>query len=467
MCKPSMQIIERVDQEVIERSGEGRSSEQVLVPIVQNPIFSSTRKKQLRQTDRSLLLITQQDPAADAKDFFTDDFSELETELSQFQHLDNFLRDSLHSSSSSTSSNDNFFTNSDDDSSYDMLSDNHSCYYRPVKDLFDDIEEAFGLKKRKAGEASISSTVTNKRVKLDTTTISAGTRQCPFPFVSSPDSNLRSESDEEYTITKSDMIEIACVRSLVAIPTAKRLTSWFTEYLDQLLQSKKKKEVRFSLLSNTVYNSPSSTFLNSNPRLVSLQEFSQTLEIFEGYSPSLGYDVSSISGISTNFLEQSRPPVRCPPPVENASPDTRRTLIRTLIKPASRSLVTQFTSEVLNQMEITAFTASDKRGNRGKIPIGFPGLSCLHCQGRNCTRKAGRYFPASIRVLSNQTTLFVMYNHLRGCESIPEEVKRSLIKHYNRHRKENQHKTRVVGGKASFFKGVWDCLQHQSENPLS
>ena len=119
-------------------------------------------------------------------------------------------------------------------------------------------------------------------------------------------------------------------------------------------------------------------------------------------------------------------------------------------------------------MEITAFTASDKRGNRGKIPIGFPGLSCLHCQGRNCTRKAGRYFPASIRVLSNQTTLFVMYNHLRGCESIPEEVKRSLIKHYNRHRKENQHKTRVVlGGKASFFKGVWDCLQHQSENPLS
>lgn len=188
--------------------------------------------------------------------------------------------------------------------------------------------------------------------------------------------------------------------------------------------------------------------------------------------------------MDTFFHRNIFPTSRTPAAAENVgninlqlskNPDhtTERKLLCNLLKPSSRHLVSDFTNHVLDQMEFTTFTASDKRGNRSKTALGFPGLACRYCGGggkghhsRSFTserRKSGRYFPASIRVLANQTTLLVMYNHLETCSAIPKHVKDSLLQSYTQHL-ENKHKVvrKRDGTRAAFFKALWELLHAQS-----
>jgi len=114
----------------------------------------------------------------------------------------------------------------------------------------------------------------------------------------------------------------------------------------------------------------------------------------------------------------------------------KRVFLRTLIPPTLRSLVTEFTNQVLrNQLELTSSQASDRKGNHSKTPLGFPGLSCIHCQFKNKCNNPGRYFPTTVNTFANHTTIFVMYKHLRnGCDAIPpDEVKQNLTDAYKNH----------------------------------
>ncbi len=139
----------------------------------------------------------------------------------------------------------------------------------------------------------------------------------------------------------------------------------------------------------------------------------------------------------------------------------RLVLLRDLINPLFRPLVTDFINQVLNQMIVITFDASDKRGNRSKTQYaGYRGLACLHCKGRSSNRE-GRYFPTSLNSLANHSTTNAMYYHLQKCQKVPIEVKQSLLQFYE---EQNQHycrKKMSKGSKRFFFSGIWDILRKE------
>lgn len=148
--------------------------------------------------------------------------------------------------------------------------------------------------------------------------------------------------------------------------------------------------------------------------------------------------------------------------VPNACSSEKKLLIRDLIDPCSRYLVTDFTNQILNQMEIIQYERFDRRGRRGKIENGDKGLGCLHCEGRNSNR-CGRYFPTSLKSLASTSTQRIMYNHLQACHKLPEEIKQSLHLSYTKHEQESCHRAKLKrGDRTTFFRGVWNILHCES-----
>ena len=134
-------------------------------------------------------------------------------------------------------------------------------------------------------------------------------------------------------------------------------------------------------------------------------------------------------------------------------------LLKYMISPTVQNEVSDFTSAIFDEMKITSFQRFDKRGNRSKIKLGFTGFTCRHCEGLNCY-KNGRYFPASLQALANQTTLLVVHKHLQACHRVPHSTKVLLQSYFKQHvQRKGKEGKNVHGQKIKYFRNIWAILQ--------
>ena len=145
------------------------------------------------------------------------------------------------------------------------------------------------------------------------------------------------------------------------------------------------------------------------------------------------------------------------PNKESGLISTQGVVVRALLNSADRVLVTAFTYEVMSELEIVTFATRDRRGNRGKTEIGFPGLACRYCKG--CSGRTGRYFPSSIRTLADsKKTLFTVHRHLASCSHCPPIVKRKLGALFSLHSTELKEKCKRHGSQRAFYRIIWETM---------
>jgi hypothetical protein len=124
----------------------------------------------------------------------------------------------------------------------------------------------------------------------------------------------------------------------------------------------------------------------------------------------------------------------------------------------NRQLVTGFTYAVMCQFVKATFSEGrDRRGNRSKIPIGYSGLKCKHCEGRGV--RTGRYFPASFKSFADpMKSLLPMYRHLILCHKCPDDMKSLIDRLHDRHEMEMKLRNKRRGGQALFYRQIWSTL---------
>ena len=130
-----------------------------------------------------------------------------------------------------------------------------------------------------------------------------------------------------------------------------------------------------------------------------------------------------------------------------------------LVVESDRKLATAFSHAVLSEFGPTKFKETDRQGKRKGLKIGFPGMSCLHCNGT--TKKGGRFFPSTIKTMADtKKTLMSINNHLMKCPYCPQEMKDNIAK--LRHQHEEERKKQKYGSQKAFFSNIWKRL-HGSE----
>ena len=126
-----------------------------------------------------------------------------------------------------------------------------------------------------------------------------------------------------------------------------------------------------------------------------------------------------------------------------------------LVTESDKLLATAFSHAVLSEYGRAAFRESDRQGKRKGLEIGFPGMSCIHCNGQ--TKKSGRFFPSSIKTMADtKKTLMSIHNHLIKCSSCPQSVKDKIIELKESH--EDERKTQKYGSQKAFFSNIWERL---------
>ena len=140
-----------------------------------------------------------------------------------------------------------------------------------------------------------------------------------------------------------------------------------------------------------------------------------------------------------------------PKVTEEAIPQTRFQLV----VEDDKGLATQFSHAVLSEYGPTVFKNSDRQGKRKGLSEGFPGISCLHCNGS--LKKGGRFFPSTIKTMADtKKTLISIHNHLLKCQNCPDEVREKLVRLKGLHEIERQ--GQKYGSQKAFFTRIWTRL---------
>lgn len=130
-----------------------------------------------------------------------------------------------------------------------------------------------------------------------------------------------------------------------------------------------------------------------------------------------------------------------------------------LVSPSDIPVVADFTYAIVKEAALVHLAASERIGNRSCLTVGLPGLACKHCcqQGRS---GLSRVFPARKRNLKTKVT--DLYDHLRRCSLVPDDVQENL-------RKLQLDAAQGIGSdkKSKVFYGrLWRRLGHDEE-PVS
>jgi hypothetical protein len=125
-----------------------------------------------------------------------------------------------------------------------------------------------------------------------------------------------------------------------------------------------------------------------------------------------------------------------------------------LVLESDKPYATDFSYQLMDQMQPCVFTEADRLGKRKGLPPGFPGLACRHCFGGY---GSGRFFPSTIKTLSDTSkTLNVLHNHMMRCRKCPADVKESLEKLRVSHDEERS--KMKFGSQKAFFGRIWERL---------
>eukprot|EP00934_Nitzschia_sp_Nitz4_P002889 Nitzschia sp. Nitz4//scaffold40_size135432//24310//29965//NITZ4_003232-RA/size135432-processed-gene-0.58-mRNA-1//-1//CDS//3329551183//2879//frame0 len=122
--------------------------------------------------------------------------------------------------------------------------------------------------------------------------------------------------------------------------------------------------------------------------------------------------------------------------------------------PSDASVLSDFVATVMGQVEFCWATSADmaKKGRRGFMTIGHPGLVCKHCLGKNGD---GRYFFSSLASLNTAST--TIDKHLLKCPQVSYEIKQKVQGSRGFH--SEQQKSAPLGSQSAFFARLWDRLQ--------
>ena len=116
---------------------------------------------------------------------------------------------------------------------------------------------------------------------------------------------------------------------------------------------------------------------------------------------------------------------------------------------------------LLRQFRPCSFKKNDRRAGPGSRnrdrSIGFPGLGCIHCAGRNTL---GRHFPGNAKNLMD-STIASLQTHVSTCVHAPDPIKASLA--YLSHRTILQRAELSGSWKKTYFQKIWDRLLDRRE----
>jgi hypothetical protein len=133
-----------------------------------------------------------------------------------------------------------------------------------------------------------------------------------------------------------------------------------------------------------------------------------------------------------------------------------------LLNEGDKPYATDFSFQLMDQMQTCVFTEADRLGKRKGLPPGFPGLACRHCFGGY---GAGRFFPSTIKTLSDTSkTLNVLHNHMMRCRKCPADVKESLEKLRGSH--DDERAKMKFGSQKAFFGRIWERLHGNVESDM-
>jgi hypothetical protein len=139
---------------------------------------------------------------------------------------------------------------------------------------------------------------------------------------------------------------------------------------------------------------------------------------------------------------------------------------RNLLALSDRQLTTSFTIEVFDELEIVLFEESDRRNQRTHLLLGFAGLACRHCKVTADGRRGGRYFPSTMKTLTDSNkTLFAIHKHFVKCKSCPDDVKTNLNSLFTEHASEKKKFSAAKrrSGQRPFFDKVWGILRSMDD----
>ena len=135
------------------------------------------------------------------------------------------------------------------------------------------------------------------------------------------------------------------------------------------------------------------------------------------------------------------------------------TCMTPLVEENDKPYATDFSYQLMDQMQPCVFTEADRLGKRKGLPPGFPGLACRHCFGGY---GSGRFFPSTIKTLSDTSkTLNVLHNHMMRCRKCPADVKESLEKLRVNHDEERS--KMKFGSQKAFFGRIWERLHSKPD----
>ena len=116
-----------------------------------------------------------------------------------------------------------------------------------------------------------------------------------------------------------------------------------------------------------------------------------------------------------------------------------------------RLLLTDYFFYLMQQLQVCHFSEVDRKtrgGKRDNIAFGYAGLECMHCAGRNDTRK---FFWSDVDRLAN--SFAEIPSHILRCKKASQEVKANLACLKSRHSEQMARLPR--GSQKVFFRRMW------------
>lgn len=120
-----------------------------------------------------------------------------------------------------------------------------------------------------------------------------------------------------------------------------------------------------------------------------------------------------------------------------------------VVASVDKGLITDFSFHVLSQVRFCQFDSQDTLKNRTALALGFGGLACAHCSGKQSPRK---FFWSCARAMEKHFNNISA--HLRNCKWCPAETKKALDLLRKRHLSQLNKMQR--GSQKKFLHELWN-----------
>jgi len=153
----------------------------------------------------------------------------------------------------------------------------------------------------------------------------------------------------------------------------------------------------------------------------------------------------SLSSLSSSFeSSESESSTSTPPSTPQLSEEEEEEAVVDIVSTDDKKLISGALFVAMEQMRICKMTEDDKVGRYKSAKsrsVGFVGFCCKHCGGKP---GFGRFYPDSLRSLSQTTTSHTILKHVsQKCTKVPDHIKRrvnELIEVEEQQKQQQRHK---------------------------